>query len=150
MVTHQVYENNLNRFYAAIDKNYDDRTNTKKWCFTLWLATIAFLNNSEQALPFLAAVALSYVPITTFWFLEATQGAYGKILIDKALEMERLQISEWNGIEAPEKYFYLSGRHASVATKARATLHAGLLMETVVTFYILLLVISPALINLMR
>lgn len=149
-IAKHLYERSLERFYDAIDKNYEHRINTKKWCLTLWLATIAFISESEQSLSFFTALSLSSVPIVAFWFLEATQGAYGKVLIDRAIEMEGLMARDWNGIESPERYFYLSGRHAQMGVKVRATLYAGLAMETVVTFYVVLLGLSPALIYFMR
>lgn len=150
MVRKQIYDESLDRFYKAIDKNYDDRNSTKKWCFTLWLATIGFSGNYREQVGYLPAVCLSYVPIITFWFMEATQGAFGKILIDKALEMEMLLLREWEGITSREEYLYISGRHASMRVKVHATLHAAFFMETVVTFYVLLGAIGPALIFFMR
>ena len=140
----------LKLYYAAIDKNYDDRTNTKKWCITAWLATIAFVGKEGQSLTFLAATGLIWAPIVMFWLLEATQGAYAKVLIDKGLEMEQMLLNGWEGVETPGQYLYLSGRHAPMRVKAKATLYAAFAMESVVTLYVLLAGVSPVLLHLMR
>ena len=142
-LSNDIYEKNLDLFYSAIDKNYDDRTNTKKWCLTVWLAIVVFIGKNGQSMSLLTATILSLIPIIIFWFLEATQGAYGKILIDKALEMEQYLLDNWEGIKNPQQYLYLHGRHAPMKVKAKATIHAMFAMESVITFYILLAAVTP-------
>ena len=140
--TEEHFRESLNRYYDAIDKSYTDRSGTKKWCLTVWVACLT-LSTKIENFPYCQSLSILLVAVFIFWYLDAMQAGYGKNLSDKAMKMEQILSQGFNNeINDPLQYFYITGRNTEKINKIKSTIYAMFCMETVFAFYLLLIMAS--------
>lgn len=123
----------------------DQRSSIKKWCITIWFASVASVASGTVTTPLFGAMLIIYVPLGFFWILE---GFYGGIVVIKGRQIRGIESRIWTGdftFDAPEEIFLSLGDvRPSLPEKLRAFLYALFFAETVWLLYFLLAAISGA------
>ena len=132
----------------VIDKLYGDlffyrnqRENCKKWCVTIWFATLIALASGKIAIDINISLFLLIAPIIIFWVIEAIYAGI-TIIINKQIGAaeESFERGLYNRKELA-KHLVMSGRsNFKFKHKISALLKGAFFTETVFLFYIVLII----------
>jgi len=129
----------IEQHYRSIDRHYNQRINTKTWCIGIWTGISLFSIYLLPGHSVLFGFFYSILPITLFWFLEALQASHMKILELRVEELEKLWVNEESKIKNKRDIlFYGSHQYQSSKVKLNLFVYALFRMETVFTFYLIL------------
>ena len=133
----------IEQHYRSIDRHYNQRINTKTWCVGIWATISLFSIYVVQGEPPLLGFFYSILAIALFWFLEAMQASHMKILELRVTELEKLWVNEESKIkDKRDILFYGSHQYQSSKVKLNLFVYALFRMETVFTFYLILVALS--------
>ena len=121
----------------------DMRSSIKKWCVTVWLATVVAISTDDLALPLYGAGALLFVPLLSFWTLEGIYGAIDRLQAKHISDLEERLAREDFEYDVPSDVLFVSRNQSStLREKAKLFVLAFFFSETVSAIYILLIVAS--------
>ncbi len=143
MDSQEIAQKQLEQFYSAVAQGNQMKMTTRNWLVTVWLGITVVIGSDTLEVSFIITLALYLVPVILFWFFEAMLHTLLSIDQSGAWRLEEYLSSSNSDIDLPQNY-YLMHRHASETFKEKCYcfLRSMFLAETVILFYLLMIVLS--------
>jgi hypothetical protein len=139
MQTEALIEHQLNLIYDEYNKSHEQRYNDKKLCLIAWLTIIAAISLVKLDCAPTQIILLTTFPIVGFWYLEAGRAIYLQLWYSKIVQLENLLVQDNIEFETVRPLFLVSGCSLNARGKIKALFYALFMMESIVFFYMLLL-----------
>jgi len=131
-------EQQLEQYYESFRKDSSDRNNTRKWCFTLWVAILGFIGSGVISFERLQVLVLLYSPIIIFWMLEGFQHSFTYRNMLKAKDLETKLLNK-KKIEVVD--FYINYRLSiPLKTKLQDLCRTCFTSEVILAYYLTLMI----------
>jgi hypothetical protein len=140
----------LEQMYKAIGDDESRKVSIRNWCITVWLAGLTAIGSGKLIINMYQAFLLSTLPVCMFWLLECLQHMFVSINEERAQFLESFLLSNSISSLIPSDLTFVAGYRSVRYSKKIKFLFQTIVRESVLLFYLLLLVGSISFIILLK
>ena len=139
----EIAQKQLEQFYSTIAQVKQQIIEIRKWSITVWIAIMIGLSSNKIVIDEYFEPIIVFFPIIAFWLLEGFQVTWLSVDTKKAKQVEQFIASGSIESELPIENFYVSSYGTfTYFQKTRMFLDSIFLTESVVFFYLILLILA--------
>jgi hypothetical protein len=148
----QIISSQLDQYYKHIEADRAKKISARTWFITVWIALLALIGSEKLEFSNIAAVFLIVVPVILFWIIESLSQAFIRINEDRAIVLEKMLTSKTiENSSISEDIFIISGwKNLSYKMKVKTFLFAFMQSESIIIFYIPVMIFTLIFLSILR